>query len=266
MRALQAVRTEPMRPFLAALGFLTILPTPGAPPLSDGDWGRATAWYPAVGLLLGIILAALDWGLHLLLPGGVAAALLLAGWVALTGALHLDGFVDCCDALPVPVSRARRLEILRDVHVGAFGLVGVVLLLLTKYTALAALPDSLHLATLLLVPTLARWTMTAAVLLYPYARSEPGLGQKAKTGTGWQQLVVATLTTLLVTALAWWVGLEWMALLLLVLAALSAFLVAQWIRSRIGGLTGDACGAICEWVEAISLLAVIALAFAGGLP
>jgi adenosylcobinamide-GDP ribazoletransferase len=266
MRVLLAPRIETVQSFLVALRFLTILPLPGAHHLSDGDWGRATAWYPAVGLVLGIMLAGLGWGLHLIFPRGVAAALLLAGWVALTGALHLDGFVDCCDALPAPVSRARRLEILRDVHVGAFGLASVVLLLLIKYTALAALPDSLRLATLLLIPTLARWTMTAAVLLYPYARSELGLGQRAKTGTGWQQLAVATLTTLLVTTLAWWAGLGWMVLLLPFVAAFSAFLIGQWIRSRIGGLTGDAYGAICELVEVIGLLSVIALVSAGGLP
>jgi adenosylcobinamide-GDP ribazoletransferase len=266
MRVSQAPRTEAVRPFLLALKFLTILPVPATHHLSDGDWGRATAWYPAVGLVLGILLAGLNWGLRLLFPPGVAAALLLVGWVAVTGALHLDGFVDCCDALLAPVSRAQRLEILRDVHVGAFGLVGVVLLLLAKYTALSSLPESSRLATLLLVPTVARWTMTAAVLLYPYARSGPGLGQRTKIGAGWPQLVAATLTTLLVTSLAWWTGLGWFALLLLVLSAFSAFLVAHWIQSRTGGLTGDAYGAICELVEVISLLAMVALAFVGALP
>ena len=265
MRVLRALRTEPVRPFLAALRFLTILPVPGAHHLSDDDWGRATAWYPAVGLVLGIVLAGLDWGLRLLFPPGVATALLLVGWVALTGALHLDGFVDCCDALLAPVSRDRRLEILRDVHVGAFGLVGVVLLLLTKYASLSALPETLHLASLLLVPTLGRWAMTAAIVLYPYARPGPGLGQKAKTGAGWRHLVLASLTLLLAAVLAWWAGLAWTILLLSALAALTTFLIAQWIQSWIGGLTGDAYGAICELAEAISLLALVALAFVGSL-
>ncbi len=141
-----------MHPFLAALRFLTVLPVPGAHRLDDADgsaapstslttgWGRATAWYPVVGLVLGAILVGLDWGLRWLFPGGVAAALLLLAWVTLTGALHLDGFIDCCDGLLAPVPRERRLEILRDVHAGAFGIVGVALLLLTKYAALVALP------------------------------------------------------------------------------------------------------------------------------
>jgi adenosylcobinamide-GDP ribazoletransferase len=260
-----------MRPFLAALRFLTILPVPGGHQLRDADWGRATAWYPAVGLVLGALLAVFDWAVGQLWPVGVASALVLAAWVALTGALHLDGFVDCCDALLASVPRERRLEILRDVHAGTFGVVGAVLLLLLKFAALAALPAAFRPAALLLVPSVARWTMSGAVLLYPYARSGEGLGRRAQTGAGPRQLLVATGTALLVTLLAGWGGqavgaawgLGWAAPLSIVVAALAAFLLAQWIRSRLGGLTGDAYGAICEWVETIALLALAALAYRG---
>lgn len=252
-----------MHTLLAAFRFLTTLPVPGAHQLDDGDWGRATAWYPAVGLALGAILAGLDWGLLWLWPDVVAATLLLVAWVALTGALHLDGFVDCCDALLAPVPPGRRLEILRDVHTGAFGLVGLTLLLLTKLTALVTLPKGVHLPALLLIPTLGRWGMTGAVLLYPYARQGSGLGQKAKTGAGSRQLVIASTTVLLVTALCWRLGLGWVAPMLLIVASLTIFLSAQWIQSRLGGLTGDGYGAICELVETTGLLALAALAHRG---
>ena len=249
-----------MRSFLAALRFLTILPLPGAHNLDDEDWGRATAWYPAVGLLLGLILAGLDWCFRWLWPIPVASALLLAAWVALTGALHIDGFVDCCDALLAPVSRERRLEILRDVHAGAFGLVGVVLLLLLKYAALVTLPGTARLPALFLVPTLARWAMTGAVLLYPYARAGQGLGRRAKTGAGSWQFVNATASAVLAAVLAAWLGLGWVVWLLWALVFLCAALQAQWMRSRLGGLTGDTYGAICEAAETVSLLALALLA------
>jgi adenosylcobinamide-GDP ribazoletransferase len=295
-----------MQHFLAALRFLTILPVPGAQRLDGASapassatddsnslttsdstmlavsdstvlttdsstelttgWGRATAWYPAVGLVLGIILAVLDWGLRWLFPDGVASALLLAAWVVLTGALHLDGFIDCCDGLLAPVPRARRLEILRDVHAGAFGIVGIVLLLLTKYAALVALPGGIRLPALLLVPTLARLCMTGAVHLYPYARAGSGLGQKAKTGAGHAQLAIAVATTLLACALAALAGLGWTVLPLILVTVASSFLIAQWIQSRLGGLTGDAYGAVCELAEVLSLLVLLALAYRGVLP
>lgn len=254
-----------MRALLAAFHFLTILPLPGTHHLADEDWGRATAWYPAVGLALGAILAALDWGLRWLWPAGVAAALLLLAWVVLTGALHLDGFVDCCDGLLAPVSRERRLEILRDVHVGAFGLVGAVLLLLLKYTALVAMPAPFRLPGLLLIPVLGRWAMSGAVLLWPYARPSGGLGRLAQTGAGRSQLAVATLTTLLAVGLAWWAGLGWAALALLALTAAVVLIAARWVQARIGGLTGDVYGALCELTEAVCLLALVALAHKGGL-
>ena len=252
-----------MRSLLAAFHFLTVLPLPGAHHLRDEDWGRATAWYPVVGLVLGAILAALDWGLRWLWPEELAAALLLLAWVALTGALHLDGFVDCCDALLAPVPVERRLEILRDVHVGAFGLVGAVLLLLLKYAALVALPVGFRLPALLLVPVLGRWGMSGAVLLWPYARPGAGLGRMSKTGAGRGQLAIATLTTLVVVGLAWWAGLGGVALALLVLTAVVVLISAQWVQSRIGGLTGDVYGALCELIETVNLLVLVALAQRG---
>jgi adenosylcobinamide-GDP ribazoletransferase len=248
------------------VSFLTILPVPGGHRLRDDDWGQPTAWYPAVGLVLGALLAGVDWAARQLWPGGVAAALTLAAWVVLSGALHLDGFADCCDALLASVPRERRLEILRDLHAGTFAVAGTALLLLFKFAALAAIPPAARPAALLLVPALARWTMTGAVLLYPYARTGEGLGRRAKSGAGSRQLVVATATVLLAIGLAAWWGLAWAAVVLLLVAALAAFLMAQWIRSKLGGLTGDAYGAICELVEAVGLLTLAALAFRGMLP
>lgn len=119
--------------FVGALRFLTVAPLPGArltPPSQT-----VTPWFPVVGLLLGWALAGLRWSL----PGEglLPAAIVVAAWTAMTGGLHEDGWADCADTALPPVSRARRLEILRDPRVGAHGLVAVLLLLLMRFAALS---------------------------------------------------------------------------------------------------------------------------------
>ena len=117
----------------------------------------------------------IDRGLSLILPSVVVNALLIVVLIILTGALHLDGFIDTCDGLAGD-SPQRRLEIMSDSQVGAFGIVGVCGLLLLKYVALLSLPDTLRLAGLLLMPALSRWTMAYAIFAFPCVSKTSGLG------------------------------------------------------------------------------------------
>ncbi|RME35545.1 MAG: adenosylcobinamide-GDP ribazoletransferase, partial [Thermoflexia bacterium] len=119
------------RSLLTALHFLTRLPFP-LRETSLEEVGRSAWAFPLVGALTGLLLAGSDWALGYLFPPLLRAAPVLALWVAITGALHLDGFVDCCDALLAARPPEVRLEILRDTHVGAFGVVGAVVFLLLK--------------------------------------------------------------------------------------------------------------------------------------
>ena len=90
------------------------------------SWERSSeAFWPGLAALL-------EWSGLTGRASLLAAALVLVVWAALTGALHLDGWADCCDALFVPVDRARSLEIMKDPRVGGFGVVGLMLLLLVK--------------------------------------------------------------------------------------------------------------------------------------
>jgi adenosylcobinamide-GDP ribazoletransferase len=173
----------------------------------------------------------------------------LTVWVAITGALHLDGFLDACDGLFGGHTPESRLEILRDVHVGAFGVVGAVMLLLIKLAALVSLPVSRHIAALFLAPTLGRWGMTLAVVFFPYARPK-GLGRAMKDHAGRRQAVLATAMAL---AVAWFAG-EWLGLAAVALAGVTTWAVARFVLGRLPGLTGDIYGAICETIEVVVLL------------
>ena len=210
------------------------------------------AWFPLVGLIIGAILAGLDFLLAPVLPDLPATALVLVAWVALTGGLHLDGFVDCCDGLLVAKPAEQRLEIMKDSRVGAFGVIGVVCLLLVKFSALATLAPGDRLGWLLVVPTLSRWTMVWAAWRYPLARRD-GFAAWFRAGLSWPHVLVAGSTALVV------------ALLIGRLAGLGSFaaiwlftiLFAIWVQRRIPGLTGDVYGALNELAEVVGLLFVI---------
>ncbi len=255
-----------MTDFALAWRLLTIIPLPFIPADSNRPAGLASAYYPLVGLILGLLLAGADWLLALFLPPGVASALLLALWAGLTGLLHLDGLMDSCDGLLPPRDRARRLEIMKDSRVGAFGVVGAVLLLLVKFNALAVLPAAYsaspslavaggdRLPALAAIPTLARWAMTWVMVRYPLARKE-GSSVFFSAGLGWRQLTIATVVA--VTAAL--VLLNWLGLLLLAITWLAATLLARFAVARIGGLTGDVYGAICEVTETVLIIVILVI-------
>lgn len=260
-----------------AAQFLTVLPVPapvgdaatddetpgGAPPMTT-----ALPWFPLVGAALGALLALVDWALTPVFAHSVRDALLLAIPALLTGMLHLDGFADCCDALLGTRPAARRLEILRDSRVGAYGVVGVVLLLVLRYAALGALPPAGRAAALVAAPLLGRWAMVYAVVGYPYARAT-GAGSGFRGDR--RHLAAATLLALIALTAALWLSnvsigvVAWHAVALraalgAILACLAAVVSAAWCRwasRRLGGgLTGDTYGALNELVELAVLLAV----------
>ncbi|HAJ37358.1 MAG TPA: adenosylcobinamide-GDP ribazoletransferase [Chloroflexi bacterium] len=227
-----------------AIGFLTTLPVPSHT-LPPDALRRAGVWFPVVGLLIGALLAGAAWGLGWLFPPAVTAVLVVALWAALTGALHLDGLADCGDGLLPPVRRERRLEIMRDPRVGAFGVTVLVLTLLLKAAALASLTATWP--ALLLAPIWARWLILAAAR-QPSARPE-GMGASLGPVLDTPRLAFAALLPLVLTG-----GVSvWHAPVLAaaggaVLAALGVLWLAQ---RRLGGVTGDVFGAVVEVSEAV---------------
>jgi len=243
-----------------ALAFLTILPAgnldapqvlpAGVEPPPERKPGHAFAWFPLVGLLIGTLLAlvALPFERAPLLRG----ALVLAAWVVLTGGLHLDGWGDACDGLLVATTPERRLEIMKDPRAGSWAVVGVGVLLLLKFAAVATLPMPQLAAALIAAPVAGRWSMMVAAWVFPYARSS-GLGAYFRDGLGAPQRATATVTALLVL-----LALFWLAPLTLAVAAIAPVVVfggGRWAASRLGGgLTGDVYGALCEGTEMLCLL------------
>lgn len=226
-----------------ALAFLTVLPLPGVRHVPGDAPARATAYYPLAGYAVGGLAS-----LVLLLPidPGLRAALALSVWWGLTGLLHVDGLIDSADALLAPVPVARRLEILRDVHVGAFGLAGAVLVTLVAWTALTATDTVLA---PLVAAVVARALVVPTMTIWPAGRAS-GLGADARPATrSWRwaaALALAAPTLLLPGAWTAWVG-----------AAVAVAAVAPWAARRLGGrLTGDTYGLLIVVGELGSLVAL----------
>jgi adenosylcobinamide-GDP ribazoletransferase len=224
----------------SAFAFLTILPFRAA---STHPPGRIFAYFPLVGLAIGA--AVMLVGSITFLPRDVTAFLALATGVVLTGGLHLDGFGDSCDGLLATTTPERRLEIMKDPRVGAYAVVGLVLLLLGKWVALREITPLL----LVLPPVLGRWGMVLAAYFYPYARPT-GTGVHFREGLGRVQVVVATISAAIIA-----IGFGWPGLSVLAVAPLTVFVAGRWAASRLGGgLTGDVYGAICELTEWLCLI------------
>ncbi len=242
--------------FLAALQFLTILPVLRRREVSPETLGRSVGYFPVVGLIIGLVLAGLNWLLGLILPLAVVNALLIVALAVISGALHLDGLVDTCDGIAGHKTVEERWQVMADSRAGGFGIVGIVLLLLVKYVSLSSLPaGSLLMVTLVLMPVVSRWAMSYAVFAYPYAKPS-GLGKVFKQGVSWQGLAVATLIALAVT-----IGLTRLAGLVIMFGVwILVMAMAAYLKHKFSGLTGDNYGAINEVAEVWVLILVSLLA------
>ncbi|MCW8919411.1 MAG: adenosylcobinamide-GDP ribazoletransferase [Gammaproteobacteria bacterium] len=237
-----------MQPLWLALQFLTRLPTPHYAQVSPQAVGRSLLFYPLVGLLIGALLYAATLLTAALAPL-LQAALLLALWLLLSGALHIDGVADMADAwVGGQGDRERTLAIMKDPYCGPMGVSAVVAVLLLKFAALTELLVAAPLL-LLLPPVVGRSFAILLLLTTPYCR-EAGLAsdmvRHLPRRAAWLLLAVVVAATLLwLPGLAPWV---WGV------SALLFVIYRRALMQRLQGFTGDSAGALIEGAEVVTLL------------
>ncbi len=242
---------------VAAVRFLSVLPMPGSIQLFDKDETAprlvvGSEYFPLVGLLLAFLLWLLVLILTPLVPQLALAALLVVALVILTGGLHLDGLMDSCDGLFGGSTRERKLEIMRDSHVGSFGVLGGACILLLKFALFASLRvNALPLALLLALPS-ARWSLVLAVRVFPSARPT-GLGAAFHQAVTTERSVLAGIIALAIVLLAG----QFIGLIVWATVTIITLVLGFWITRIIGGLTGDNYGAIEEVAEIVALLVLV---------
>ncbi|HEY3785654.1 MAG TPA: adenosylcobinamide-GDP ribazoletransferase [Steroidobacteraceae bacterium] len=240
-----------LRRLRLATQFLTRFPVPAVEHFTADELSRSAAWFPVIGLGIGLCVSAV------LVVGGhwnvtIAAALALLTWVWVTGALHLDGLADLTDALAAAHRDPQRfLAVLADPHAGVFGVVSIVLALILKMVGLTQLSGQTLLA-LALVPAWARLGPLAWSRWLRPLKSGQGERFAWHLHGGW----IACWTVILLVA----------SVLLAPVLAIAPLGIAAWgwwLHRRVGGVTGDCLGA---GVEIVEVLLLIALALAGAGP
>ncbi|MFV0438856.1 MAG: adenosylcobinamide-GDP ribazoletransferase [Desulfopila sp.] len=236
----------PLATLCCAVRFLTVVPV-GWQADKDGQlFPRCVFFFGVVGLLIGGVGSLLCQLAALLLPTGAVVFLAILFLSGISGFLHLDGLGDSADGLLSARPRARSLEIMKDSRTGAMAVVVLVLVLLGKYAALSSVADQ-HLALVVFcMPLAGRTAIVITMACQPYARAEGGIGALFYSTRTRYAAGVGLLVLLGAGAVAG--GLETMAVVLLVVSFTVCWF-GMFCRKRLGGVTGDTLGAVCELTE-----------------
>jgi adenosylcobinamide-GDP ribazoletransferase len=237
--------------FPLAVSFLTILPVIDQRPASEDTVAASFAWFPLVGLLIGLALVGEDWILAHVFAQVIRSVLIVISLTVVTGAVHLDGLADTADALGAGRDRDRALDILRDSRVGTFGASAIFFDLTLKILALSTLAGHRRYAALIVAPMFARWAMLLVATGLPYLR-ESGSGSTLLSGNkfGMRASIVAVFTLVVMLILG---AMRPIALATAVAIAI-VFVMRIFYRRWLGGVTGDLIGACGEIVEVAVLV------------
>ena len=253
---------------VTAVRLLTVLPIPGP------DGLRPARWFGFVGWIFAGVGVGAAWVADLLGSGSIpwleragdgvstlgallAAAVLVTLWAALTGLLHWDGLADCADGIGVRGDAARKLAVMRESGIGAFGTVAIVLVALLQVTALAVLIETHMWWPIAAAPVLGRLSAASALVRFKPARAD-GLGARY---AGAESIVGHVLLTSALIPLVVWAPVPAHAVATGIGFGVALLMPAPFVR-MLGGSTGDVAGASVILTETVVLLGG---ALAGGL-
>lgn len=230
-----------MHDFITALEFLTRIRFSHSDNWSKQDFSRSVPYFPIIGLIIGLILAAVNYGLMLVAaPDFLRGTLLILAEIVVTGGLMYDGYMDTADGIFSARNRERMLEIMKDSHVGSNAVLAVVVLILLKQSVYLAISGVLLTKVLIAMSVATRTFMVFYIVNFPYARKE-GIGQLFKQ---YAKPIYTYIAIVLGAVFLAFCGLKFLVMAILCLFA--ALLVARYLTRMLDGLTGDTYGALTE--------------------
>lgn len=251
-------RVGGLRDAMVALQLLTRIPMPRDLSPSPDALGRAAGWFPVVGVVVGALIAAVGTAaVEIGLSPGLAAVIAIGFGVFVTGSFHEDGLADSADAFGAGWDRDQVLAIMRDSRIGSYGTVALALLFASRLAALWSTDPAAWNASLIAAHTVARWSSVHLMMTRDYARRDgeaPGVGKPIIEEVPRASFWFASVVTVLVIVNA--LGLR--GLITVVAALVLSGLWGRYCQRRIGGITGDALGALNVAVE-VAVLAGCAM-------
>jgi len=243
--------------FFTALGFFTRIPVPAWVPFSTERLNHSARYFPLVGIVVGLVAAAVFWFARQWLPASLSVILSMAATVRLTGAFHEDGFADACDGLGGGWEKAQVLEIMKDSRIGSYGTVGIVLMLLAKAAALveiAAHGAQEAIVALIAAHALSRFASTSLIHTLPYVREDATSKSKPLARQlSSMELFIAGLCGLAPLLLLGWIEALGAGVAVLIVTGWSARIYTR----RLGGYTGDCLGATQQGAELATYLGIL---------
>ena len=240
---------------VVAFHFLTRLYLPINVEWDTANLRRSLMWFGLVGAFIGVILAgAMTLFNRFDLIPAVAAIIILLIWIFITGGMHIDGISDMADGFFSMRDKEKTLEIMKDSHVGAFGVITIVFLLLIKFEMLKEfIIIEKNVWLLILPPTIAR-IAAGLVLSFYETTKKSGLGYTFHSSDPRIFWAIGFVVTLIISSI-----LNIKSLIFIGIAILASNLMALWAKKKIGGLNGDIYGAIVETVEVIGMVFICAV-------
>ena len=242
-----------MKDFLQALSFLTILPVGQLSLPEEKGLARSMAFFPWVGLLIGLLLAVAYFLLSFLFSKSLVLWLTLGCLALLTRGLHLDGFADTIDGFASGGPKEKILEVMRDSRIGAFGVVGLILLIGAKYLALDQIVGESIPRSLILMTVVGRNSMVWVCYRSPYAGSGGGLAKPFAENLTAREMIISSASAFGIGLLLW--GLEGTMVFLGI--GLFSFTFRHFFLKKLNGVTGDILGAANELSELLCLILLI---------
>lgn len=243
--------------FVLMIQFLTTIPIPFELKVDNEDFGKGLVFAPAVGLILGVILALSYFGLSYIFPPAISVIIILIEYIFLTGGLHLDGLGDSFDGLFSNRPKERILEIMRDSRVGTNAVLAIVSVLLLNISLLSHFSNAYIYTILIMYPAAGRVGSIIGASISNYARKTDGLGKSFIDYCSTKEFIIGVIIYfaifLFITGGVMHLKMD-KVILLSVIPPVSAIMLTKFFSRKIGGTTGDILGAVCEINQTIFLL------------